>query len=50
MSRYSRSLCLFALILAALAARPSAADKRPIAEKDLLKFVWVDDPQITPDR
>ena len=49
MPRYSRSLCLFALILAALAARPSAADKRPITEKDLFKFVWVADPQITPD-
>jgi dipeptidyl aminopeptidase/acylaminoacyl peptidase len=49
MSRRNRSLCLFALILAALAARPSAADKRPITEKDLFKFVWVADPQITPD-
>src|SRR5262245_56583884 len=49
MPRYSRSLCLLALILAAIAARPSAADKRPITEKDLFKFVWVADPQITPD-
>ena len=49
MLRCCRSLCLFALILAALAAHPWAVEKRPITEKDLFKFVWVADPQITPD-
>jgi dipeptidyl aminopeptidase/acylaminoacyl peptidase len=49
MLRSRRSLFLFALILAALVARPSAADKRLITEKDLFNFVWVADPQITPD-
>src|SRR5262245_48209567 len=29
------------LLLAALSALPSAAEKRPITEKDLFKFVWV---------
>ncbi len=30
-------------------AAPSAADRRPITEKDLFEFVWVADPQIAPD-
>src|SRR5262245_37828786 len=49
MSRLHRSVLLLPLILAAIVARPSAADKRPITEKDLFNFVWVADPQITPD-
>ena len=28
---------------------PSAADRRPITETDLFKFVWIADPQIAPD-
>ena len=36
-----------AALLAATAL--SAADKRPIAETDLFRFVWVTDPQISPD-
>jgi dipeptidyl aminopeptidase/acylaminoacyl peptidase len=31
------------------ATMPSAADRRPITETDLFKFVWVADPQIAPD-
>ena len=33
----------------AFPAGPSAAERRPIAETDLLSFVWVADPQIAPD-
>jgi dipeptidyl aminopeptidase/acylaminoacyl peptidase len=44
-----RRLVLLSLVVAALAVRPSAADRRPITEKDLFKFVWVADPQIAPD-
>jgi dipeptidyl aminopeptidase/acylaminoacyl peptidase len=53
-----RSLCLrlrpaaaaavLALTLLAPRALP-AAEKRPIAETDLFQFVWVADPQISPD-
>jgi dipeptidyl aminopeptidase/acylaminoacyl peptidase len=42
-----------ALVLAALAPALQAADragkKRPITETDLFRFVWVADPQISPD-
>lgn len=37
-----------AVVVCALAA-PAAAQKRAITETDLLKFVWVADPQISPD-
>jgi dipeptidyl aminopeptidase/acylaminoacyl peptidase len=39
------------LVAALLLAAPHAASaaKRPIAETDLFKFVWVADPQISPD-
>jgi dipeptidyl aminopeptidase/acylaminoacyl peptidase len=40
---------LLALALLALPATLPAAEKRPIAETDLFKFVWVADPQISPD-
>ena len=33
----------------AVPPRPAAAQKRNITENDLLKFVWVADPQISPD-
>jgi dipeptidyl aminopeptidase/acylaminoacyl peptidase len=46
-NRYARSV-LLALVLAAAGALPAAA-KRPIAETDLFKFVWIADPQISPD-
>ncbi len=42
-----RPVLCAALVLSA-AALP-AADKRPIAETDLFRFVWVGDPQISPD-
>ena len=40
---------LLALALLAMPATLPAADKRPIAETDLFQFVWVADPQISPD-
>jgi dipeptidyl aminopeptidase/acylaminoacyl peptidase len=40
-------LFLCAALLAPAAARP--ADRRPITETDLFRFVWVADPQISPD-
>jgi dipeptidyl aminopeptidase/acylaminoacyl peptidase len=53
MHRLSRRLSsLFALLLIValcLPAQPLAADKRMITEMDLFKFVWVADPQISPD-
>src|SRR5213595_3857264 len=33
----------------ALAASTSLAQKRPITEKDLWDFVWIGDPQVSPD-
>jgi dipeptidyl aminopeptidase/acylaminoacyl peptidase len=44
--RYS---LLTIVAMAMLVAAPSAADRRGITEKDLFKFVWVADPQISPD-
>ena len=32
-----------------LLSQPALAQRRPITEKDLLSFVWVADPQISPD-
>src|SRR5688572_17254588 len=37
------------LALVCLSAAPAAAQKRTITETDLFKFVWVADPQISPD-
>jgi dipeptidyl aminopeptidase/acylaminoacyl peptidase len=48
-SSMKQRLSVGLLFLAALAALPSAAEKRPITEKDLFKFVWVADPQMAPD-
>lgn len=45
--RCSRLLALLTLVI--LAAAPALAQKRPITERDLLTFVWVSDPQISPD-
>jgi dipeptidyl aminopeptidase/acylaminoacyl peptidase len=36
-------------VLGAIGVGPAHAQRRPIAEKDLFKFVWVADPQISPD-
>jgi dipeptidyl aminopeptidase/acylaminoacyl peptidase len=41
--------CAFALLAVLAAADAGAAEKRPIAETDLFRFVWVADPQISPD-
>ena len=38
-----------ALAMLLFVAVPHAADKRFITEKDLLKFTWIADPQISPD-
>lgn len=40
---------LLALALLALPATLPAADKRPVTETDLFQFVWIADPQISPD-
>src|SRR6185295_5171636 len=48
----SRRLGSALLVLALLVAAPwalSAAAKRSITETDLFKFVWIADPQISPD-
>src|SRR2546421_4963943 len=47
-----RTFSGLALLLAVALSLPAAllaADKRPITEMDLFKFVWVADPQISPD-
>lgn len=50
MLSYRRRVALAsAVIVLALAAGPSGAERRAITEKDLFKFVWVADPQIAPD-
>ena len=47
----SRQLTAVAIAigLCAAAALPRAAERRVITEKDLFKFVWIADPQISPD-
>ena len=40
---------LIAILAAVCLAAPAAAQKRTITETDILKFVWVSDPQISPD-
>lgn len=37
------------MVTACALAAPALAQRRPITEADLLKFVWVADPQISPD-
>src|SRR4029078_5090156 len=37
------------VILLALSVTPLFAQKRPITEKDLWDFVWIGDPQVSPD-
>ena len=36
-------------VLTTVTALPAFAQRRPITENDLMKFVWVADPQISPD-
>ena len=43
------SRCTIALAMVLGLALPASAQRRPITEKDLLAFVWVADPQISPD-
>lgn len=40
---------LAAIVTVLCVAAPGAVEKRPITETDILKFVWVADPQISPD-
>ena len=47
--RICRQTIVMVGALCAFATWPSAAERRPIAEKDIFKFVWVADPQIAPD-
>src|SRR6476660_5698414 len=44
-----RRVALFALCLCLCSLTAMAADKRPITEKDLFKFTWIADPQLSPD-
>ena len=37
------------LSLVIFSASPAVAQKRNISEKDLFNFVWIGDPQISPD-
>jgi dipeptidyl aminopeptidase/acylaminoacyl peptidase len=46
---YRRAGVLAALACSAWIAGPVAAERRPITEKDLFKFIWIADPQIAPD-
>jgi dipeptidyl aminopeptidase/acylaminoacyl peptidase len=46
-SRSRRAAACFVVL--SVVAAPAAAQKRGITEKDLFKFVWVADPQISPD-
>ena len=44
-----RRTALALVVIAGTATFPRAAERRPMTEKDLFKFVWVADPQISPD-
>ena len=44
-----RRTALALVVIACTATLPRAAERRPMTEKDLFKFVWVADPQISPD-
>jgi dipeptidyl aminopeptidase/acylaminoacyl peptidase len=47
--RFSSLLTILLVIALNLSAVSLAADKRAITEMDLFKFVWIADPQISPD-
>jgi dipeptidyl aminopeptidase/acylaminoacyl peptidase len=47
--RRRASLAALACVLVVVAASPRAQGKRFITEKDLFKFTWIADPQISPD-
>ena len=44
-----RRTALALVVIACTATLPRAAERRAMTEKDLFKFVWVADPQISPD-
>ena len=44
-----RSILSVVLITLVFVVSPASAQKRNITEKDLFNFVWVGDPQISPD-
>jgi dipeptidyl aminopeptidase/acylaminoacyl peptidase len=44
-----RRLAIGIAVLGVLGTAPALAQRRPISEKDLFKFAWVADPQISPD-
>jgi len=44
-----RIVTVVVAVLLLLSANAAHAQKRPITEKDLLKFQWIADPQISPD-
>jgi dipeptidyl aminopeptidase/acylaminoacyl peptidase len=50
---WTRNRCAAAVLLAlsvlAVPARPAAAEKRPITDTDIFRFVWIADPEISPD-
>jgi dipeptidyl aminopeptidase/acylaminoacyl peptidase len=46
---YRASRILIALAAALVCGATAAAQKRTITETDILKFVWIADPQISPD-
>src|SRR6516164_8797893 len=46
-SSFVRHSCF--VIFLALSVTPLFAEKRPITEKDLWDFVWIGDPQVSPD-
>ena len=48
-SSFLRSAGLTSAAIAAITLSPAAADRRPITEQDLFNFVWVADPQMSPD-
>src|SRR6266550_3479756 len=45
MKKYAVLACVLVLVVAS----PRAQGKRVITEKDLFKFTWIADPQISPD-
>src|SRR5678815_5302746 len=47
--RYGTLLTISLIIALNLSAFSLAAEKRAITEMDLFKFVWIADPQISPD-
>src|SRR5450432_2247305 len=46
---HMKKFYVLACALALFAALPGAQGKRFITEKDLFKFTWIADPQISPD-